>query len=114
MKGIQAGSREGWLYYTDKWQAYATLRPRGDHVVIREEKWCPVGRDHINGIEGFWSYSKNWLYPYRGTQKCFFQFYLDETCYRFNQRREGLKSLITKLLKAIDGHRIDSTPVRLR
>ena len=29
---IQAESREGSLYYTDEWQAYATLRLRGDHV----------------------------------------------------------------------------------
>jgi transposase len=63
MKIIQAQSREGSLYYTDEWQAYAILRMRGDHVVIRKEKGCPVGRDHINGIEGFWSYAKNWLYP---------------------------------------------------
>src|ERR1700692_2248033 len=39
----------GSLYYTDEWQAYATLRMRGEHVIIRKEKGRPVGRDHING-----------------------------------------------------------------
>lgn len=53
MQQIDAHSREGSLYYTDKWQAYATLRLRGEHVMIRKEKGRPVGRDHINGIEGF-------------------------------------------------------------
>jgi len=32
---------------------------RGDHVVIRKEKGRLKGRDHINGIEGFWSYAKH-------------------------------------------------------
>jgi len=80
----QTESREGSLYYTDNWQTYAALRLRGDHVVIRKEKGWPVGRDHINGIESFWSYAKNWLYPYRGVPKKFFHLYLGETCYRFN------------------------------
>ena len=72
MSQIQAHTREGSLYYTDEWQAYATLRMRGEHVVIRKEKGKPVGRDHINGIEGFWSYAKNWLYPYRGVPAKYF------------------------------------------
>ncbi|WP_232314101.1 hypothetical protein [Ralstonia sp. A12] len=53
MDQIQAHPREGSLYYTDARQAYATLRLRGDHVVVLKEKGKPVGRDHINGIEGF-------------------------------------------------------------
>lgn len=48
---IDAHTREGSLYYSDKWLAYATLKLRGDHVVIRKKKGRPVGRDHINGIE---------------------------------------------------------------
>lgn len=53
MRHIQAHTREGALFYTDQWQAYATLRMRGEHVVIRKEKGKPEGREHINGIEGF-------------------------------------------------------------
>jgi hypothetical protein len=52
MHPIQAHPREGSLYYTDEWQAYAVLRTRGAHVMIRKEKGRPAGRDHINGIEG--------------------------------------------------------------
>ncbi len=40
--------------------------------MIRKEKRRPVGRDHINGIEGFWSYAKDWLYPYRGVPRQYF------------------------------------------
>ena len=99
MQQIDAHSREGSLYYTDQWQAYATLKLRGDHVVIRKEKGRPVGRDHINGIEGFWSYAKNWLYPYRGVPSKYFHLYLGEVCYRFNHRNEDLQTLLYKLLR---------------
>ena len=99
MQQIDAHTREGSLYYTDQWQAYATLKLRGDHVVIRKEKGRPVGRDHINGIEGFWSYAKNWLYPYRGVPSKYFHLYLGEVCYRFNHRSEDLQTLLYKLLR---------------
>ncbi|MEL1262988.1 IS1595 family transposase [Pseudoxanthomonas putridarboris] len=100
MQQIDAHSREGSLYYTDEWQAYATLRLRGEHVMIRKEKGRPLGRDHINGIEGFWSYAKNWLYPYRGVPSQYFHLYLAEVCYRFNHRQQDLKPLLFRLLKA--------------
>lgn len=112
MRVIQAQSREGSLYYTGEWQAYATLRLRGDHVVTRKEKGRPVGRDHINGIEGFWSYAKNWLYPHRGLPKKFFHLYLGETCYRFVHRDEDLKPMIMKLLKSVALDRIQQNPAQ--
>ena len=59
---VRSHTRPGSLYYTDDWHAYGSLRVQGDHVVIRKEKGRPKGRDHLNGIEGFWSYAKNWLY----------------------------------------------------
>lgn len=108
MRHIQAHTREGALSYTDEWQAYATLRMRGKRVVIRKAKGKPVGRDHINGIEGFWSYAKNWLYPYRGGPGKYFHLYLGEVCYRFNHRDQDLKPLRVKLLKATS--RQDSNP----
>ena len=43
MHEIKAHTREGALYYTDEWQAYATLKLRGEHVMIRKEKGRPVG-----------------------------------------------------------------------
>lgn len=55
-------TKQGSLYYTDDWHAYTFLDIRGNHVVIRKEKGRPKGRDHIHGIEGFWSYAKHWLY----------------------------------------------------
>lgn len=114
MLHIQAHTREGALYYTDEWQAYATLKMRGEHVVIRKEKGKPVGRDHINGIERFWSYAQNWLYPYRGVPGKYFHLYLGEVCYRFNHRDQDLKPLLVKLLKATSMQDINPKLVQIR
>ena len=89
----------GSLYYTDEWHAYTSLAVRGEHVVVSKERGIPKGRDHINGIEGFWSYAKNWLYMYRGVSGKFFHFYLAELSFRFNHRDQDLFPLIYKLLK---------------
>lgn len=97
----------GSLYYTDEWQAYTSLRMRGSHIVIRKEKGRPKGRDHINGIEGFWSYAKHWLYPYRGVPERYFHLYLGEVAFRFNHRKEDLMPLLAKLMKSIDADKIN-------
>lgn len=34
-------TKPGSPYYTDDWQAYASLRTRGEHVVIRKERGRP-------------------------------------------------------------------------
>ena len=96
---IVASTLPGSLYYTDDWQAYASLAVRGKHVVVRKEKGRPKGREHINGIEGFWSYAKHWLYMYRGVPQKFFHLYLGEISFRFNHRDEDLRPLITRLLQ---------------
>ena len=79
-KYIKAGS----LYYTDDWFAYAFLPVRGNHVVILKEKGISKGRNHMNGIKGFWSFAKHWLYHYRGIPKVYFPLYLKEVEWRFN------------------------------
>lgn len=112
MRVIEAHTREGALYYTDEWHAYATLKLRGNHVRIRKEKGRPAGRDHINGIEGFWSYAKNWLYPYRGVPRQYFHLYLGEVCYRFNHRDDDLKPLFLRLLKQFSIQDVRSISVR--
>lgn len=66
---------------------------------MRKEKGRPKGRDLINSIEGFWSHTKNWLYPYRGVPRRYFHLYLGEICYHFNHRKGDLKPLLSKLLR---------------
>lgn len=97
---IQEHTRPGSLYYSDDWHAYGSLRLRGNHVVVKKEDGRPKGRDHINGIEGFWSYAKHWLYQYRGVPRKFFPLYLGEISFRFNHRENDLFPLIYKLLQS--------------
>ena len=62
-------TKTGSLYYTDNWFTYTSLPIRGNHVVVLKDKRVPKGRDHLNGIEVFWSFAKHWLYRYRGILK---------------------------------------------
>jgi len=56
-------------------------------------------QSNYHGIEGFWSYAKNWLYMYRGVPKKFMHLYLAETSFRFNHREQDLSPLLYKALK---------------
>ena len=91
-------TKPGSLYYTDDWHAYTFLPIRGNHVIISKEKGRPKGRNHINGIEGFWSYAKHWLYHYRGVPEKYFHLYLKEIEWRFNYRDENLVIILRKYL----------------
>lgn len=92
-------TKAGSLCYTDEWHAYTHLSIIHNHVVVRKEKGRPRGRDHINGIEGFWSYAKHWLYQYRGVQTEYFHLYLKEIEWRFNHRNDNLIQLVKRYIK---------------
>ena len=47
-------------------------------------------KNHINGIEGFWSYAKHILYNYRGVPRYHFPVYLKEIEYCYNHRQENI------------------------
>ena len=66
--------------------------------MVLKDKGVPKGRDHINGIEGFWSFAKYWLYQYRGINKAYSPLYLKEVEWRFNHRNENLVILLRRLL----------------
>lgn len=97
---IRQHTRKGSLYYSDDHTAYATLNLIGKHQVIAHSREEYVrGEDtHINGIEGFWSYAKTWLYHYRGVPKQYFHLYLKEIELRFNYRNENLYPVLTKMV----------------
>jgi transposase len=63
----------------------------GNKEYVREDT-------HINGIEGFWSYAKTWLYNYRGVPREYFHLYLKEVEFRFNNRNNNLYPIISKML----------------
>ena len=62
------------------------------------EEYVLEDTSHINGIEGFWSYAKTWLYHYRGVPKQYFHLYLKEIEFRFNHRNEDIFRLLANIM----------------
>ena len=102
---IKQHTKKGSLYYTDDHTAYATLDLIGKHQIIAHgiEEYVREDTTHINGIEGFWSYAKAWLYHYRGVPRQYFHLYMKEVEFRFNNRDKNLFTdmalLLTKLVE---------------
>ena len=99
MQHIQAKTRKGSVYFTDAFRGYQSLKRYGKHHTVNHSKSLVDRRtkNHINGIEGFWSYAKHILYHYRGVSKYHFPMYLKEIEYRFNHRRENLFKQFLKI-----------------
>jgi transposase len=95
MTHIRANTRKGSVYYTDAFNGYQSLKRYGKHHTVNHTKRFVDRRtkNHINGIEGFWSFGKHILYNYRGVSKYYFPMYLKEIEYRFNHRRDNLFKL---------------------
>jgi len=99
MHHIRAKTRKGSVYYTDAFRGYQSLKRYGKHHTVNHSKSLvdKKTKNHINGIEGFWSYAKHILYNYRGVSKYYFPMYLKEIEYRFNHRGENLFKLFITL-----------------
>lgn len=94
---IEQSTSKGSVYFTDDYEGYAIVEARGEHVTVIKEKGRPLVND-INGIEGFWSYAKTWLYHYRGVPRQYFHWYLKEIEWRFNNRDKNLFQELVRLL----------------
>jgi len=99
MAHIQARTRKGSVYYTDAFKGYQSLKRYGKHHTVNHKKHLFDRRtkNHINGIEGFWSFAKHILYNYRGVSKYHFPMYLKEVEFRFNHRRDNLFKIFLRL-----------------
>jgi transposase len=83
-ENIEPGS----LTYSDGFKSYRSLLVNGyEHVRIDHEKEFANGKVHINGIEGFWSYTKERLAKYHGVSPRKLYLYLKELEFRFNNRQ---------------------------
>jgi len=97
MDHIRQHTRKGSVYFTDTFRSYRSLKRFGKHHTISHGKKFPKTKNHINGIEGFWSFAKHVLYNYRGVSKYHFPMYLKEVEYRFNHRSDNLLKLFTQI-----------------
>ena len=75
------------VVYTDSFAAYNVLDAEGfKHLRINHQERFAARRNHINGIENFWSQTKRHLRRYNGIPRANFHLYLKECEWRFNYR----------------------------
>ena len=90
------------VIYSDSWRGYNGLVDvgYGKHLRVDHSKnEFAKGRNHINGIEGFWGYAKTRLFRFRGMAPSTFNLHLKECEFRFNHRGQNLGRLILKFLR---------------
>lgn len=82
---------EGSDIYTDGWKAYDGLILDGykHYRIHHHENEFARGRNHVNGIESFWSYTKRRLAKFNGLQESHFLLHLKESQWRWNMRVSG-------------------------
>jgi len=97
---IQGKILEGSTVNSDGWKAYDGLILNGyDHYrVFHSANEFARGKNHVNGIESFWSFAKRRLAKLNGCHSQLFLLYLKECEFRFNHRNDNLFEIILKLL----------------
>ena len=92
---IEKKTKKGSVFFTDGWRSYASLHQYGKHNVIDHDKeLVDKNHNHINGIEGFWSFAKERFHKYHGIDKQNYPFYVKEMEFRFNHRNENVYKLL--------------------
>jgi len=95
MDAIKNKTKKGSVFYTDGFKSYASLHQFGKHNIIRHsDDEFAKGHNHINGIEGFWSYAKERFHKYHGINKNNYPLYLKEMEFRYNHRNESVFNLL--------------------
>jgi transposase len=90
------------VIYTDGFRTYDGLVNFGfkkHHRIKHGENEFAKGRNHINGIENFWSIAKTRLSKFRGISKNTFCLHLKECEFRFNHRDQDLYKVLLKILR---------------
>ena len=99
-KKVKPGAR----VCSDTWRAYTGLATRGyvHRTVEHKKKEYAKGKNHINGLEGFWGYLKRKLAAKGGVQRKYLHLFLGEYIWRYNHRQMNTKEKINHLLKLIE------------
>lgn len=98
MKEIEAKTEKGSVYYTDCFKSYKSLKQYGKHHRINKEKAFAKGHNHINGLEGFWSFAKERFHKYHGINKQNYSLYLKEMEFRFNNRNTNIYNKLINII----------------
>ena len=92
----------GSIIHSDGWPGYDGLVHLGyqKHFRVRHHKnEFSKGKNHINGIESFWSYAKARLTKFHGVAREMFCLHLKECEFRFNHRRDDLYAILLQLIR---------------
>jgi len=87
--------------YTDGWKSYDGLVLDGykHYRIYHSKNEFARGKNHINGIESFWSFAKTRMVKLRGIRKEKFLLHLKESEWRWNHRNEDIYKLLLKKLR---------------
>jgi len=97
MNEIKNKTDKGSVFYTDGFRSYASLEQFGKHNVIDHDKRLVENHNHINGIEGFWSFAKERFHKYHGISKNNYQLYIKEMEFRCDNRSENVFKLLIEI-----------------
>jgi transposase-like protein len=90
------------VIHSDYWRGYNGLVDMGykKHYRIKHGiNEFVNGKNHINGIESFWSFAKRRLEKFHGISKKLFNLHLKESEFRFNNRNENVYQILLKELR---------------
>ena len=98
---IQGKILEGSTINTDGWKAYDGLILNGytHHRVFHSHNEFARGKNHVNGIESFWSYCKRRLAKFNGLTNEKFILHLKESEFRFNHRKQDLYKILLEIIR---------------
>ena len=88
--------------YTDGWKSYDGLVLGGykHHRIHHHQNQVARGKNHVNGIESFWSFTKLRLAKLRGIRAQYFFLHLKESEWRWNHRHDNLYLFLLKNLRS--------------
>lgn len=90
------------LVYTDGWKSYdgPILSGYNHKRIHHHENEFARGKNHVNGIESFWSFAKRRIAKFNELRNSKFFLHLKESEYRRNHKEENMyKLLLTNLRK---------------
>jgi transposase len=92
---------EGSTIYSDGWKSYDGLILNGykHYRIYHSHNEFARGKNHVNGIESFWSYAKRRLQKFNGIHKHLFYLHIKECEFRFNHRDGSMYKVLLKELR---------------
>jgi len=99
-KKVKPGSK----ICSDTYRSYTGLATRGyvHRTVEHRKKEYTIGKNHINGLEGFWGYLKRKLAAKGGIRRKYIHLFLSEYVWRYNNRDLDTKQKVDRLMKKLE------------